>query len=173
MMGNAPFGKSASVAVGEGHFFYGSQDRYDIQVWSQEGLLERIIRVAKDPIPVSQEDVDAFIERELADLEDNNLSREYRRHYEAAPIPENHPAYGPFHVDVEGFLWVEETRASDDEPRLASIFDPEGRWVGSLTLPERLGIYEIGRDYLLGRTTDQLGVQYLAMHELTRPSSGG
>jgi hypothetical protein len=170
IMGNSPYGKSATVGVGDDHFYYGSQDSYEVQRWSQEGTLERIIRVAKAPIPVSQADVADFIESELADLEDNNLSREYRRHYESAPIPEHHPAYRDFFVDVENHLWVEETRTTEDAPRMASIFDPDGQWVGTLSLPANFRVHEVGSDYVLGRITDDLGVQYLAMYSLTRPS---
>jgi hypothetical protein len=41
--------------------------------------------------------------------------------------------------------------------------------VGSLALPSRLRILEIGEDYLLGRHADELGVEYLHLYELTRP----
>jgi hypothetical protein len=170
LMGNAPFGKSPAVAIGGQHFFYGSQDSYEIQLRSQTGVLERIIRLAKEPAPVTGDQLTALLEEELQDLEDNDLARQYRRFYEDAPIPDFHPAYGSIYSDMLGYLWVEETRVSEDQPRLFSVFDPEGRLSGSLSLPTGLLIQEIGEDYILGRSTDELGIQYLHVHSLTRPS---
>jgi len=170
LMGDAPFEKSASVAVSGQRFFYGSQDSYEIQLRSQTGALERIIRLAKEPVPVTGDQVAALLEEELGDLDDNDLARQYRRSFEAAPIPEYHPAYGSIYTDRLGYLWVEETRVSDDQPRLFSVFDPEGRLSGSLSLPIGLLIQEIGEDYILGRNTDDLGIQYLHVHSLIRPS---
>lgn len=169
IMGNAPFGKSAAVAVGDTRFFYGSQDRYEIQSWTQEGRLDRIVRVLRNPEPVTSEQVGERLAAELSDLPDNALARSYRRNFENAPIPEFHPAFGSIYVDSADHLWVEETRITEDEPRIASIFDPEGRAVGSVTLPARLRIFEIGTDYILGAYADDLGVEYLRMYPLTRP----
>lgn len=169
-MGDAPFGKSAAVAVGGTRFYYGSQDSYEIQVRRQDGTLERIIRAQAESMPVTDVQVAALLESALEDLPDNDLARQYRRDFMDAPIPEFHPAFGELYLDQIGFLWVEESRASDDEPRLFSIFNPEGRRVAWVTLPDGLMIQEIGRDYILGRTTDELGVQYLAKYRLSRTS---
>ena len=169
IMGNAPFAKGASVAVSAHRFFYGSQDTYEIQVYGQSGVLERIIRMEKVPLRVTDDQVAALIEEELAELEDNDLARQYRRLYMDSPIPEFHPAYGSIYADKLGYLWVQETRATEDAPHIYSIFDPEGRLAGSLALPGGLLILEIGEDYLLGRQTDEMGVQYLHLYDLTRP----
>jgi hypothetical protein len=168
-MGNSPFAKGAQVAVGGERFYYSSQDAYEIEVRSQEGELQRIIRVDRCPQPVTQEQVDALMEEALEGLEDDNISRRFRRYYETAPIPEYHPAHESLFADREGFLWVQETRVTDEEPRRYSIFDPHGRLTGTLVFPNRLSILEIGPDYLLGRGTDDLGVQYIRMYRLTRP----
>ena len=170
LMGNAPFGKSPAVAVGGGRFFYGSQDSYEIQLRNQTGVLERIIRLEKELEPVTGDQVTALLEEELRDLEDNDLARQYRRSYEDAPVPDFHPAYGSIFADKLGYLWVEETQLSNDQPHLFSVFNPEGRLSGSLVLPTGFLIQEIGEDYILGRSTDDLGIQYLRMYSLTRPS---
>mgnify|MGYP001821510072 FL=1 len=171
VIGNAPFGKEAVVAVGRQHFFYGSQDRYEIQVWSRDGGLERIIRQEAELLPVSDSQVADRLAEELEHLEDdgNDLSQRYRREFEATPIPDFHPAHGEIHADLLGFLWVEETRPSNQEPCMASIFDPEGRLVATLPLPDELRVLEIGADYVLGSYSDELGVQYLRMYALQRP----
>ena len=88
-----------------------------------------------------------------------------------APIPEFHPAYEAIYADVTGCLWVEETRVpGGDTARHTTIFDPEGRMIGSVVLPDGLRVEQIGEDYVLGRWTDDLGVEYLRLYPLTRPA---
>ena len=48
------------------------------------------------------------------------------------------------------------------------MFDPEGVWLGPVTLPGRLQIVEIGPDYVLGTTRDELGVESVVMYDLDR-----
>ena len=64
---------------------------------------------------------------------------------------------------------MEEYRVPGVEDRVTTIFDPEGRMVGSVTLPRRFRVEEIGVNYLLGRASDELGVEYLRLYGLTRP----
>ena len=47
-----------------------------------------------------------------------------------------------------------------------TVFDPDGEMAGSVVLPDGLEIEEIGTSYILGRYTDDLGVEYIRMHEL-------
>jgi hypothetical protein len=170
-IGNAPFGREAVVAAGQHHFFYSSQDSYEIQVWNQDGGLERIIRRDWEPLPVTDDQVADRLAEELGHLDDeeNDLSQQYRREFEATPIPDFHPAHGDIYADLQGYLWTEETRPSDEEPRRASVFDPEGRLVATLPIPDGLRVMEIGSDYVLGSYSDELGVQYLRMYALQRP----
>jgi len=169
LSGESPFGKAPATAVSGDRFYYGSQDSYEIQVWSQDGRLIRIIRRDKTPEPVSQAHVDALLEEMAEGADDSDQMREFRRMYRDATIPEYHPAYGYVYADSEKCLWVEEYRVPGDDVRRTTIFDPDGRMVGSLVLPNHFQIYEIGSDYVLGRWVDDLGVEYLRLHRLTRP----
>lgn len=166
-----PFGKSPVVAVSGNRFFYGSQDRYEIQVWNQAGALTRLIRRDLPPTPVSDAHVSTVMEEMMDRSEDSDQTREFRRMFRDAPIPELHPAHGQLYADALGYLWVEEYRLPGDETRVTTVFDPEGRMVGSLILPNGFQLYEIGEDYLLGRWADDLGVEYLRLYPLTRPHS--
>ncbi|MFW6078460.1 MAG: hypothetical protein ACODAE_02490, partial [Gemmatimonadota bacterium] len=71
-------------------------------------------------------------------------------------------------ADPEGNLWV---RAPDDSDRATAawdVFDADGRWLGAVDIPSGLDVHEIGADYLIGTTTDELDVQRVVVHELTR-----
>ncbi len=48
------------------------------------------------------------------------------------------------------------------------LFPPEGRVLGFVETPEGLGIYEIGQDYILGRSLDELGVEHVQVWPLKR-----
>ena len=169
MSSGRPFGKHPVVAVAGDRFFYGSQDAYEIQVWSQAGRLVRIIRRNKPPEPVTDAHVAALMEDMMDQADDSDQTRQFRRMFRDAPIPELHPALGSIYADASGFLWVEEYRVPGEETRVTTIFNPEGRMVGSVVLPSGLQVYEIGADYLLGRSVDDLGVEYLRLYSLTRP----
>ena len=168
MSSGPPFGKRAVAAVSGASFFYGSQDRYEIQVLDQSGELRRIIRRDKAPAPVTDAHLDAVMAEMVDRADDDEQSREFRRMFREAPIPELHPAHGAIYADKLGFLWIEEYRFPGDDARLTTIFDPEGRMVESLVLPSGLRIEEIGEDYILGVYRDELGVEYLRSYPLTR-----
>ena len=50
-----------------------------------------------------------------------------------------------------------------------SVFDPEGRLVGSLDMPDGVEVLEIGENYLLGLYRDEFEVEYVRAYGLTRP----
>lgn len=167
--GAAPFGKSPAAAVRGDRFYYGAQDAWEIRVLRPDGSLERIIRWNRDPAPVTDAQVAAFIENKLSNLPDGNLVRRYRKLYRDAPVPERHPAYGSLFVDRLGWLWVEETRLSEDAPHRWTILDPAGRVAAAVDLPPRFRLEDVGADYVLGRWVDELGVNYVRMYALNRP----
>jgi hypothetical protein len=164
-----PFGKSAIAAVKGDRFYFGSQDAYEIRVHDQNGSLLRLIRRDKVPTPVTDAHVAAVMEEMADDAESDDQTRQFRRMFREAPIPETHPAHGAIYADALGYLWVEEYRLPGDDVRHTTIFDDEGRMVGSVVLPNRFRVEEIGADYLLGRASDELGVEYLRLYDLTRP----
>jgi hypothetical protein len=48
------------------------------------------------------------------------------------------------------------------------VFDSAGVWLGSVTMPAGLVVLSIGRDHVVGRRTDDLGVETVAVHTLER-----
>jgi hypothetical protein len=82
-------------------------------------------------------------------------------------VPEYRPPYGEIRLDLAGNLWVQQLAAEGarGEPRTHFVFDPEGRWLGSVTTPD-VQILEIGRDYLLGIYRDESDVEYLQVFDL-------
>jgi hypothetical protein len=81
-------------------------------------------------------------------------------------------AFDRLTIESTGGLWVrlylpmaESERA---EAREWWVFNREGRWLTSISLPSQLLPLEIGESHLLGRWTDDLGVQSVRLYDLHR-----
>jgi hypothetical protein len=167
-----PFAKGSRAAVGPDDFYIGNSEAYEIFAFGPSGRLERIIRLDRPLTPVTQRDVDRLKSEEIADADSENEERTIETFFASVPVPEHMPAFGRFAVDVLGYLWVSEYKGPFVEEPEWTIFDPEGRIVGRVRMPAGTGILEIGQDYVLGRFTDELDVEYVQLWPLTRPSTG-
>ena len=77
-----------------------------------------------------------------------------RRHYQAKMV---------LRVDAAGYLW-----AYDGGRREWSVFNPEGRWMGTVVLPET-GVIWIGEGAIFGSRSDvDTGVQTVERYRLNR-----
>ena len=139
-------------------------------------------RVGPEP-PVSigaptAEEVEGHIEERVSSSVPPNLKpggiEEYledqRNGYRAAPVAERMPALTSIIVDRLDHLWVEEYELPGEERpgSLWTVFDPEGRVLGFVETPDGLEIYEIGEDYILGRSLDELDVEHVQVWPLER-----
>ena len=55
--------------------------------------------------------------------------------------------------------------ASDDW----TVFDSDGRWLGTLAVPREFVLHEVGSDWILGTRTDDLGVAWIERYPIIRP----
>ena len=147
---------------------------YEIRAFGADGMLKRIVWRDHEVIARTDAHLDAYIEDRVMRQPERlraDRRRAMRERYEGIPLPETHPAFVTAIADVLDHLWVQEYRlpgAGDADP-LWTIFDPEGRVLGLVETPAVLtDIYEIGEDYILGRATDELGVEYAQVWPLRR-----
>ncbi|MCZ0936416.1 MAG: 6-bladed beta-propeller [Gemmatimonadetes bacterium] len=56
-------------------------------------------------------------------------------------------------------LWIGDAGLPDDETRVWTVVDREGRWVGRASLPRGATLWQIDRDFLLLKTIDGFGVE--------------
>ncbi len=164
-----PYGKFAVAAVSSDRLYVGTADRYEIRAFAPDGRLARLIRYDQPTRPVTPADIDAYIEEQVAEGEQGVDPQEIRTRYREMPAPERMPAYQQIATDVLGHLWVSEYRLPGDDTPVWTVFDPEGGLVARLALPPRVGVLEIGEDYLLGRLVDELDVEYVQLFRLERP----
>ena len=150
-------------------------DQYEFKAYARDGTLARIVRREHARRAPTDADLDAYVEGRVADMPSYMLEavEERRRVFPASPVAAYFPAFESIMADRADYLWVEEYESpTDDRPaRLWTVFDPEGRVLGHVETPQELEIYEIGEDYILGHTRDELDVEYVQVWPLDR--SGG
>jgi hypothetical protein len=157
-------------AVGSRRFFTGAGRTWQIQEYGADGRIVGLIRLDRDRPPVTEADQGAWIEWYVG-LVDAEQRSELRRQLEERPAPETKPAYGIMKVDALGYLWVQEYRSyADRGPSQWTVIEPDGRWLGSLTLPD-MSVKQIGADWILGVATDELDVERVVVYGLERGGS--
>jgi hypothetical protein len=164
-----PFGRGAFMELHGDKLYFGSADSYEIECRNKDGTLERLIRRNGPSRPVTAADIERFIEREIADIEDGNTRRDRREIYEEMTAPETMPAYEDLKLDDLGNLWVEDYEPDPDAESLWTVFDPDGRMLGQVVLPNKLDVKQIGNDFVLGVWLDEYEVEHVRMYELRKP----
>ena len=156
---------------------YGSTRRFDISLIERHlDRIVRIVRRADRPRLVSAAHREAWINATWGQGDGDGAGRSAKRRslYESIPLPDTMPAFETFLLQPRGQLWVKE--AGFDNPRSPtrqwSVFDGRGMPLGIVDMPTDLRVFGIGRDYVLGVWTDDLGVEYVRMHDLVVWSSG-
>jgi hypothetical protein len=162
--GEVPFTATPVIAVGDSLLYHGRGDRYEIEVYSLQGVLQRLIRLHREPEPVTPEDIQRYRDIELA-----ATSEEARPVYQITlneiPFAPTKPSYAKLLLDEIGRLWVQDFTLAG-EPQLWRLFSQEGAYLGELLIPDGFTVFEVGSDYVLGRTTDDLGVHRVELWEI-------
>lgn len=140
----------------------GRNHRYELRAYTADGALRRIVRVDHAPIPVTGS-VIAIKREEWGEDGDR---------FDEMPHPETLPAFMAVMSDALDHLWVREydVPGEDGRHRLWTVFDPEGRVLGYVEMPQGMVIDEIGADYVLGRRLGEAGVVQVAVWPLRRGS---
>ena len=169
-------------------YFATEGDAYSIDAYDNSGRLRRIIRLAREPRPVT-EDVKTAHEAELrarimapGAVIEAESPEELLRMLLAGPYPSHLPTFFQLLVDPEGNLWagqrqygtgdagagdgtVDDGTVDDDsQPSDMNeffVFGADGRHLGVVELAADLRVFQIGADFILGTVTDDLGVGYV------------
>ena len=168
-----PFFRSARTTVWAGRFVVAPNDGYEIRAFGRNGALDLVVRREHALVAPTPAHLDAYIERQVTARppgEQAERRRSLREQLADVPMPETFPAFDQILADALGNLWIQEYDLPGQErpDPLWTVFDEEGRVLGFVETPSGLRIYEIGQDYILGRATDDLGVEYVQMWSLER-----
>lgn len=157
-----PFGRNTVGAVWGDLVAIGDQAVYEIKAFAANGRLVRIVRRDGDPGSPTRAEQDSYWERRYADRPPDSRAESLRA-VKDMPLVEFYPAFSRILADGLGYLWVQERWSS-----VWTVFDPEGRVQGLVEMPSGLGVFEIGEGYILGRSRDELGVEYVQLWVLDR-----
>ncbi len=167
VMSTPLFAHGTSAAVRDDEIFIGDQERFEIGVYSAEGVLRRLIRLTHLDLRVTRTDIERATEQRLASVRAEQRVA-MRAHLAAMDVPATRPAYGRLLVDSEGNLWVGDYAAYSDDPVLWRVFGAGGRLVTALRVPDRFRIYDIGADWVLGVWRDDFDVEHIRLYNLRK-----
>ncbi len=176
------FAPSTAVVAFADSFYLGTGDTYEISLFDSRGVLHRIVRRQHEPRAVTQADIDRGIEYYRGAWgEEPKGGGEYvhaQLEWMAdTPANERFPPYGrDFLVDAEQNLWVERFEPQgwyEDGvrgfPMRFDVFESSGRFLGAVEMPDNFRPTDIGHDYVLGLSEDDLEVQYALKYQLVKP----
>ena len=171
-----------SMAVGPDGYFVTEGDSYTIGDYDASGRLRRIIRLAREPRPITGE-VRANHEARHRErilgpssrTDDPSPEDEERlRYWLSVPYPAHLPAFEWLQADSEGNIWARQRRYGPDADMVGTdmyesfIFGADGRHLGMIELPAGLEIYQIGADFILGKVRDALDVDYVHLYRIEK-----
>ncbi len=168
MVYGLPFARRGVAAAVGARVVLAATDRWTLSLHRPDGTVERIVRVALPPEPVTPDAVDAFVEHAVGQATEG-ARPSLRRALERAPAPDSMPAFEALLPAPDGGFWVQAFRPAHQEgPRRWLVFDPEGRLLGSVVTPAGFVVHQLGADFILGTTTDELGVPRVELRPLRR-----
>lgn len=163
-----PFGRLSSAAIDGDTFYYADGSDIAITQYSETGVALRILRYSVARPSVTREDLDRVIDPFLSSR-DENTQRQIKREFYAMPMPSALPAVRALVVSSGGDLWVGEYQSwFETSPRCWWIFAERGQLLGSKCLPEGFTLHEVGSDFVLGVSVDELGTERVAMYGLVK-----
>ena len=194
--GRGEFGGGANAAfLPRGHYamrgdslFFGPGDQPEIRVYeirrtdsaaAPDGVrarmtLRRIVRrMSTDSGRVTPAMIDAYNERRRAELTQafrNMPGFSIEAAVAETRFPSRLPAHGRVLVDATGAIWMQEygLPGAEAAPTRWTVFDEGGRWLGSIELPARFVVSDIGTDYVLGIWRNDEDVQFIRKYRLDR-----
>ena len=178
-----------NMVPGPDGYFVTEGDAYSIDAYDNNGRLRRIIRLAREPRPVT-DDVKAVHEAGLrarimapGAVIEAESPEELLRTLLAGPYPSHLPTFFQLLVDPEGNLWAGQRRygtgadgrdadGRDNAPASDMneffVFRADGRHLGVVELAADLRVFQIGADFILGTFTDDLGVSYVHRYRIEK-----
>ena len=168
------FQPSPSIAIGPGGYFATEGDSYSIGSHDEGGRLRGIIRIAREPRPVTDEvrEVyeDAVRERIRGyDRVEGGSPDELIAQELAAPYPPHLPTFESLHLDPEGNIWaVRRPYGAGDDTEEFFVFAADGRHLGIVAAPANLSVLQIGSDFILAHSVDELGVHYVHLYRIEK-----
>jgi len=174
---SVPFGRGAAVTTTGTGYLVTLSDSFEVRKYDSQGHLSTIIRKAVDARPVTPADVAAARNLQFDVVRDPRQQSLISDAYESMSIPATMPAVGALVLErlpwiassSAGGFWVLNFKAPLDSWTTWSVFESDGQFSGTVTLPDRFALFDLGAHYALGVSRDSLDVEHVVMYEVTQP----
>ena len=154
----------------------GTSDDYMLELVRWDGTVLDTLAWSGRDRAVTQADI-AQLQDEFTEGDDEETKARFLREswpdYESV-LPSTVPAYSHLLVMEDGTLWIGQWDGIMWLPRLPGhpgkrwdIFDPSGNRVRQVTIPSNMRLLDAGDDWALVLVRDGLGVQTLAVYEVS------
>ncbi|MGH7500292.1 MAG: hypothetical protein ACREL7_00905 [Longimicrobiales bacterium] len=163
-----PLDVAPSAAVTPGFLFVTPGKLPEVLVYDSTGALRRIFRLLQRAMPVMRQDFDRAVDALVAEVDDAQEAAAIRRRHERMPLPESMPVFRRLLVDEVGHVWVEKFDPESNLRHDWIVIDPTGRLMGHIVTPAGVTMHQIGRDYILGHTRDELDIEHVVRYKLSR-----
>lgn len=168
-----PYSPWGFIAVRGDLVYLADSARPEVRVYDVDEGLRRIVRWPARRVG-RPEAIDRLEDTLSALPSDRVFERDPSQSAGFGPLP----AFSSVLVDTRGSVWVRDYTVPDDSFWLAGpgriaggtwqVFDPDGRWLGPVAMPDELVPLEISDDAVAGIRRDGLGVEYVRVHALDR-----
>lgn len=171
--------------LGDDGIAFGVNDDYRLSVLDEGGQLVRVVTMPFERPLVTEDDERAFVDALERIWTDFGLPPEAVNQLKSGiGFAEYFPAFAQIQRGVEGSLWVQHLVTPSDlsveerenfNPLLSlgsprwDVFDPEGRFMGSIEMPSRYQPLRFVGDRIYGIWRDELDVQYVVVLRLGLP----
>ncbi|HEU4631543.1 MAG TPA: hypothetical protein VFS08_17445 [Gemmatimonadaceae bacterium] len=161
-----PFAPRLVVAADGDRLYAARGDGYELAQYDTTGRLLRLVRVPGLERRVASEDVEAHIERVTAGTTDPAARQRRAAGLRALPVRERMPAVAQLVVDDAGRLWAMDFLAPRDSAATWRVFDAEGGYLGTVSMPRTFTVHEIADDRVLGVYRDENDVEQVRVYAL-------
>ena len=171
-----PLGRQ-SVGVAQGDRFYLAQNNtWEIEVRGKDGTLMRLIRLKRDPEPITPEDVTTHRAILLEAVSGNPMLRsmppaiksQLTSGIEKATYPETFPFIENILIDPAGNVWVKEVQSPRIKAGVFAVLDSTGTLLGRVTMPAEFRATAFGTDRVYGVWKDADDLQHVRIYALRK-----
>jgi len=168
------FGRASHVAAAGERVYVGDDARWEIDALDPGGKLRVRIRMDRAPKAVTDREISAQRKRRIADVKrelgqmpgaaGSRFAKQVVEHIRKATPRHTLPAFADLKVGASGDVWVKESSPDPEGVGRWIVLAPDGSLVAVATAPAGLHVLQVGPDFVLGRTRDDLGVQRVVLY---------
>lgn len=139
-------------------------------IHDRDGRLTTIVRWPAGDLTISDEHVAQFYNVFVDGISDPGERANLLNRLGQPPLPPTRAAYGRILVDDLGWIWISEAHLPMRAPQQWGVVNVETGDAVRVVMPLDFDLLDVGPDYLLGRSRDDLGVQRVQLLDLRRGS---